>query len=212
MEHYIDARLADPAAADPQRSFRSPPRTASWPHPTEGRGPGTPSPIIPTSTRPTSRPIIYPAEKLIAENRTTTPALMTHVMIVGLTVVAGSVMLTRRLFFEAVPRSLGELERRFALAAAGSDDTAGALTCLCGAPIDGPDSGYRGEGEVSSSLLSSPIATEAPTSRNEAGWSPPEGAAGVGDGRLSFFGRPLAAAAHERSVDRLARRAASWSA
>jgi hypothetical protein len=39
----------------------------------------------------------------------------------------GSVMLTRRLFFEAVPRSLGELERRFALATAGSDDTAGAL-------------------------------------------------------------------------------------
>lgn len=139
MEHYI-ARLAEPAAADPQRSFRSPPRTASWPHPTEGRGVETPSPTIPSSARPTSRPIIYPAEKLIAENRTTTPALMTHVMTVGLMAVVGSVILTRRLFFEATPRSLGELERRFALEAE-SADTAGALTRLCGTPIDGLDSG-----------------------------------------------------------------------
>lgn len=76
---------------------------------------------------------MYPAEKLIAENRTTTPALMTHVMIVGLTVIVESVMLTRRLFFEAEPRSLGELERRFILVAVGSDDTVGALRCLCGA-------------------------------------------------------------------------------
>ena len=133
--------LALPAAAEPQRSFRSPPLTASCPQLVEGRGPGTPSPIIPTSVRPTSRPSIYPAEKLIAENSTTTPALMTHVMMVGLTGVVESVMLGRRLFFADALRSLGELDRRLALAAAGPDATVGTLRCL-GVLVDGFDAGY----------------------------------------------------------------------
>src|ERR1700744_6352650 len=117
--------LADPAAAVPQRSRFRPPRTASWPHAADDdRAPGTPpSPMIPTSAPPSPRPIMWPAEKLMAENRTTTPALITHVMIVGLTAVAESVMLARRLFFDAAPRSLGEVDRRLALETAGPAET-----------------------------------------------------------------------------------------
>lgn len=163
---------------------------------------------MPTSVRPTSRPSMYPAEKLIAENSTTTPALMTQVIIVGLTGVAESAMLARRLFFETTLRSLGELDRRFAFAAAGPDATVGARRCL-GAPAEGTGSGYCGA-EVSSLSLSSPMATDSPTSRKEAGRAPLVGAAC--GGWLSCFGNPRAAAAHESRVDRLARRAASWSA
>jgi hypothetical protein len=54
---------------------------------------------------------MYPAEKLIAEKRTTTPALITHVMTVGLTGAVESDRLARRLFF-ATLRSLGEADRR----------------------------------------------------------------------------------------------------
>jgi hypothetical protein len=84
---------------------------------------------------------MYPAEKLIAENSTTTPALMTHVMIVGLTGVVESIMLARRLFFETALRSFDGLDRRFALATTGPDGTVGARICL-GTPIEGLVSGY----------------------------------------------------------------------
>jgi hypothetical protein len=56
---------------------------------------------------------MYPAEKLIAENRTTTPALMTQVIMVGLTGLVESDKLAWRLFFAL--RSLGDMERRLAL-------------------------------------------------------------------------------------------------
>jgi hypothetical protein len=84
---------------------------------------------------------MYPAEKLIAENKTTTPALMTQVMIVGLTGVVESSMLARRLFLEIALRSLDGLDRRLALASIGPDDTVGARICL-GASIEGAVSGY----------------------------------------------------------------------
>jgi hypothetical protein len=84
---------------------------------------------------------MYPAEKLIAENKTTTPALMTQVMIVGLTGVVESASVARRLFFAAL-RSLGELDRRFALATAGLDGIIGECVSLPGGPIDGLVWGY----------------------------------------------------------------------
>lgn len=63
----------------------------------------------------------------MAEKSTTTPALMTQVMI-GLTVVVESDMLARRLFFDAA-RSLGETDRRLALLPGGPGGTA-ARGCL----------------------------------------------------------------------------------
>ena len=60
---------------------------------------------------------------------------------VGLTGVVESVMLGRRLFFADALRSLGELDRRLALAAAGPDATVGTLRCL-GELVDGFDAGY----------------------------------------------------------------------
>lgn len=84
---------------------------------------------------------MYPAEKLMAEHKTTTPALMTQVIIVGLTGVVDSIMLERRLFFEGTLRSFGELDRRFALARAGSAVTVGSRR-RPGGPTEGSVSGY----------------------------------------------------------------------
>lgn len=141
----VHARLAELAAAVPQRKRRSPPRTASCPQAADERAPGTlPSPIMPASTRPTSRPSMYPAEKLIAENRTTTPALITHVMIVGLTGPVESDILARRLFLGVAVRSLGDIDRRLALAI-GGPGVATARGLRRGGPTEGLVSVYRGE-------------------------------------------------------------------
>ena len=115
----IQARIPDPAPEEPHRNRFKPPFTACWPH-----VPDAPPPVIPASPTgdpisilPTSRPSIYPAEKLMAEKSTTTPALRTHVMTVGLFADVESIMVPRRVFLEAdgCPelRSLGELDRRF---------------------------------------------------------------------------------------------------
>lgn len=174
---FIHAKLAVPAAAVPQRKRLSPPRTASCPQAADDRAPGTPpSPIMPISVRPTSRPSMYPAEKLIAENRTTTPALMTHVMVVGLTGPLESARLARRLFLDAAARSLGELDRRLALVTGGPPDGAtGARGCLRrGGPPEGLVSVYRGDAGPSSPL-SSPMAMDSPTRRKDDGCAGPDG-------------------------------------
>jgi hypothetical protein len=145
-------------------------------------------------------------------------------MTVGLTGVfvvieVGSATLTRRLFLDEEMRSFGEVERRLAFAFAdGGPEESGERGCLRrGGPTDGGlVSVFRGEMISSSrysSPLSSPIATHSPTSRNAAGCVVgPDGPEGVFMGCESDLGRPRAAAAHERRVDRLARSAASWSA
>jgi hypothetical protein len=79
---------------------------------------------------------MYPAEKLIAENKTTTPALMTQVMIVGLTGVVESASVARRLLFAAL-RSFDELDRRFDLPTAGLGGTVDDRVSLPWGPIDG---------------------------------------------------------------------------
>lgn len=193
----------------PQRSLLKLPRTASCPQAAEDRAPGTfPSPIMPISARPTSRPSIYPAEKLMAEKRTTTPALMTHVMTVGLTGAVESDRLARRLFF-ATPRSFGEADRRFILDTDGPD---GAAACMRrGGPTEGLVSIHRGEDGPSLPLSSSPIATDSPTSLKDAGAAAAPGGPVCRRGE-SVLGSPRAAAAHDKRVERLARRAASWSA
>ena len=55
----------------------------------------------------------------MAEKRTTTPALMTHVMMVGLP--AESAVAVWRLFLEDERRSLGELDRRLILGELGAE-------------------------------------------------------------------------------------------
>lgn len=140
----------------------------------------------------------------MAENRTTTPALMTHVMTVGLTCAVESDILARRLFF-ATLRSFGEADRRFVLDTGGLD---GAAACLRrGAPAEGLASIHRGEDGPSSALSSSPIATDSPTSLKDAGGAALEGP--VCRRGESDLGSPRAAAAHDKRVERLARRAAS---
>lgn len=110
--------IPEPDVPVPQRKRFRPPLTASCPH----RAEALPEEKLPStipglaSSLPTSRPRTYPAEKLMAEKRTTTPALMTQVIIVGL----GSVVVRRVFFAEWVElRSLDVLERRLTLLAAG---------------------------------------------------------------------------------------------
>lgn len=83
---------------------------------------------------------MYPAEKLMAENSTTTPALITQVMM-GLTVAVESDMLARRLFLD-VARSLGETDRRLALLPGGPGGTATRGCLRRGAPREGLVSVY----------------------------------------------------------------------
>ena len=118
---------------------------------------------------------MYPAEKLIAEIKTTTPALMTQVIIVGLTGAVESETLTRRLFLDAALRSFGETDRRLTLLG-GTDGATEERGCLRrGGPTEGLVSVYRLED--GSSPLSSPIAMDSPTSRNEDGGTAFEGPA-----------------------------------
>lgn len=145
----------------------------------------------------------------MAEKSTTTPALITHVITVGLTGVVDSATLTRRPFLDEPLRSFGEIDLRLALAIGGPGVATGDRVCLLrGGHTNGLVSVSRVE-EPSSSPLSSPIATDSPTSRKAAGCvgAGADGADGIG--WASDFGRPRAAAAHERRVDRLARSAAS---
>lgn len=99
----------------------------------------------------------------MAEKITTTPVLMTQVINVGPPVEFAKFVLR---LLRDVPRSLGELDRRLALevgdvvrAATGFD----ILSDRCGLTA-----GTDGKGS-SSSLLSSPIATDSGTSRKEDG-------------------------------------------
>lgn len=102
----------------------------------------------------------------MAEKRTTTPALITHVMTVGLTAALESEMLALRLFFARL-RSLGDADRRLAFedaelggvtkGALWRDGSTGGLVFNC-----------LGESGCSSPLSSSsPMATDSPTSRKE---------------------------------------------
>lgn len=114
----------------------------------------------------------------MAEKRTTTPALMTQVTRVGLTLETESVRLARRDFFDgeawADERSL-ELVLRFCFGAEEEafDDPPGAdpglfsrrLGPAVWSSVDGPEA--RG----SSALLSSPIATDSGTRRKVEGWA-----------------------------------------
>lgn len=139
----------------------------------------------------------YPAEKLMALNSTTTPALTTHVINVGLTVSSNPPVF---LDFLTVRRSL-ELEAlRLPLSVVD-----GAPTLLLDEDVDG----RRAEERVRRAV-SSPMATDSGTMRNVFGST-------LLDVPTSFvefsrFGRPLAAAAQDSRVDKLARKAASWSA
>lgn len=123
----VYAMMPDAPDPVPQRNRFKPPLTASWPQPADTLPPrvsAPPSPMTdPTpvlvSSLPTSRPSTYPAEKLMAEKSTTTPALMTHVIMVGLPVDMDSAIPARRLFFAADVRSLDELDRRLVLGVQG---------------------------------------------------------------------------------------------
>lgn len=141
----------------------------------------------------------------MAENKTTTPALITQVMTVGLAVEASAMLARRPFFAEEWLRSLDGLDRRFAR---GADWTSrGEYAAGCGVgPCRGVRVGTVASAPTASSLTSPPIATDSGTKRKEDGW-PREGLACEGGG--SDLGRPRAAAAQESKVDRLARRAAS---
>lgn len=188
----LQARIPDPVPDEPHRL--RPPFTACWPHAAELPPPSAPIPVL-ISIFPTSRPSMYPAEKLMAEKTTTTPALRTHVMTVGLFVAAVSYNVPRRFFLEA--DGCPELDRRFL--GAGVVGTGLGSGCLRGPAVMFVSAGS------SSSLSPSPIATDSGTSRNEDGCCR-EGPAGCCG---SDFGRPRAAAAQDNNVERLARRAAS---
>lgn len=118
------------------------------------------------SSFPDSLPKTYPAEKLIAEKSTTTPALRTQVI----TAEDGSVLPDRRLFLAAEwlePRSFEALDRRFARV----EEVPRGEHCItgCWGRFE------RGAVRIStsdaefSSLAPSPIATDSDTNRNEAG-------------------------------------------
>lgn len=147
--------MPDPAAEDPHRNRLRLPFTACWPQVADVVP--LPSPAIPgpISIRPTSQPSIYPAEKLMAEKRTTTPALTTHVMTVGLFTDKDSLSIDRRLFREAAwfPAPLGELDRRFLELGTASERYEGPdMGCFLGT---GPAAFLStAAGEVSSSPLS----------------------------------------------------------
>ena len=194
--------MPDPAAEDPHRNLFKPPFTACWPQVTEVVP--LPSPAIPgpISIRPTSRPSIYPAEKLMAEKRTTTPALTTHVITVGLLTDKDSFSRDRRLFLDAAwfPAPLGELDRRFLGAGAASEGYEDPeMVCFFGT---GPAVVLCAAAGASSSLLS---IADSGTNRKEDGCC-----LGSGDNCWdSDLGKPRAAAAQESKVERLARRAAS---
>lgn len=149
------------------------------------------------SMRPTSRPTTYPAEKLIALNRTTTPALTTQVINVG-EMFKSSILAF--CFFRA-SRRLREVDA-FRLPFS-----------LLEAPLDPLAERLRALGRGGSGV--SPMTTDSGTIRKVLGSTLFAGAAagrGGSTGACSRLGRPRAAAAHERRVERLARRAASWSA
>jgi hypothetical protein len=117
--------------------------------------------MLVASSFPTSRPSTYPAEKLMAEKSTTTPALMTQVI----TADDVSELPDRRLFLVDEwldPRSLDALDRRFTLveeASRGGWGETGWGGCL----------GTCASDRVSSSLASAPIATDSDTNLKEDG-------------------------------------------
>ena len=139
----------------------------------------------------------YPAEKLIALKSTTTPALTTHVIMVGLTI--SSKVPDLRGFF--ITRRSFEVEAfRLPLSWV---DVAGRLLFE-----EDPES-RRAVTRVPW-VFSSPMTMDSGTIRSVLG-------SGLFDVPAPFvavsrFGRPLAAAAQESNVERLALNAASWSA
>jgi hypothetical protein len=151
------------------------------------------------SCLPTSFPIAYPAPKPTTETKTTTPALTTQVSSVGLIIASSAAAIF--FFFVTLGWGLGLLATAFLLPfspAASWSDIDGLLR--------GRVLGLRGR-EVTGGV---PMSSDSGTRRSP-----------VNSGRVEVlalgivfwfrFGRPRAAAAHERSVVKLARSAASWS-
>jgi hypothetical protein len=128
----------------------------------------------------------------MAPNNTTTPALTTHVIKVGVTIMSSP--LARR-FFLVSRLSLDVAAFRFPLSPGDVilDDVAEFIRA-----------GLRWASACSS------IIVDSGTTRSDKGSS---GSAGlvVRCNGWSLFGNPLAAAAQDRRVERLARSAASWS-
>jgi len=143
----------------------------------------------------------------MAENKTTTPALITHVITDGLTVATESEKGPCLDFFDAdgwYDRSLEELAGRLGLPGDEEDLPLGWREER--SETETPVGGRGVPGDLSISLHSFPIATDSGTKRKLVG-SATDGAVMVGE--PSFLGSPRAAAAQERRVERLARRAAS---
>ena len=159
---------------------------------------------LPASALPISLPYTYPAEKLMALNRTTTLALTTHIINVGLTSskLVGVVEATLRIFLAALRsllllRGLDAVDVEVAVALRlPLSTTAGEPRLLDGTtPVE--------------TASDAPIAMDSGTMRNVLVSMRFEFGDRCCVSCLVDFGTRRAAAAHESRVERLARSAAS---